>query len=69
MAATLGRQIGKAVANVLHARDRAEMRAVDALLSLVEAPRRKRARTKNRRPTAKRHIGRRTRARRQRRSG
>ena len=39
MATKLGKQISRAVANAIQARDRVEMRAMNAVLSLVEAPR------------------------------
>jgi hypothetical protein len=44
MATKIGKRITRAVTKALLERDRAEMRAVDALLSLVESPRRKRRR-------------------------
>jgi hypothetical protein len=46
MATTLGKRISRSVENALLARDRAEMRAVDALLALVEKPLRKRPHAK-----------------------
>jgi hypothetical protein len=58
MAATLGKRISRAVTNALRARDRAEMRAIDALLSLVESPRKnsKRPKTQSqKRPRARAH--------------
>ena len=41
MAKTLRKQISRAIANAIRARDRAEMRAMDAVLSLVESPQKK----------------------------
>ena len=41
MATKMGKQIVRAVTNALRERDRVEMRAMDAILSLVESPRRK----------------------------
>ena len=38
MATKIGKRIAKAVTNALRERDRAEMRAMDALLSLIETP-------------------------------
>jgi hypothetical protein len=38
MATKLGNRISRAVTNAIQARDRAEMRAMDAVLSLVESP-------------------------------
>jgi len=38
MATRLRKQIARAVANAIRARDRAEIRAMNALLSLVESP-------------------------------
>jgi hypothetical protein len=34
----IGKRIGRAITNTLLARDRMELRAMDALLSLIEAP-------------------------------
>jgi hypothetical protein len=55
MATRLGRRISRALTNALQARDRAEMRAVNALLSLVEVPGKPRRRSKagRRKPYAK----------------
>lgn len=39
MAATIGTRIARAVAKGLQQRDRAEMRAVNTVLSLIESPR------------------------------
>jgi len=57
MATKIGKQIVRAVTNALRERDRVEMRAVDAVLSLVESPRRKARRDQGRRQTT---AGRRT---------
>ena len=46
MALKLVKRIARAVTNALRARDRAEMQAMDRLLSMVESPHRKRRRTK-----------------------
>ena len=46
MALKLVKRIARAVTNALRARDRAEMQAMDRLLSVVESPHRKRRRTK-----------------------
>ena len=52
MATKLTKRISRAVTNALEARDRAEMRAMDALLSLVESPRQK-SRPRRARPKKK----------------
>jgi hypothetical protein len=46
MAPKLGTRIARAVTNALRARDRAEMHAMDILLSVVESPHRQRRHTK-----------------------
>ena len=53
MATKIGKQIVRAVTNALRERDRVEMRAMDAVLSLVEPPRRAKSR---RRTTARRRT-------------
>jgi hypothetical protein len=50
MAPKLGKQIVRAVNDALLERDRAEMRAVDALLAVIEPPRRRRTKTQRRHP-------------------
>jgi len=58
MATKIGKQIVRAVTNALRERDRVEMRAMDAVLSLVEPPRRKaRPDRGRRRTTAMRRTG------------
>jgi hypothetical protein len=49
MAPKLGKRIAKAVSGALMKRDQMEMRAVDALLSAIERPRKSRAKTERRR--------------------
>jgi hypothetical protein len=49
MATRLGKRIAHTMENALLARDRVEMRAMEALLSLIEAPRRKLAPKRKRR--------------------
>jgi hypothetical protein len=51
MAPKLGNRIIRAVNSALLARDRAEMRAVNALLTTIEPPRRRRAKTGRRHST------------------
>ena len=41
MATKIGKRVARAVTNVLQERDRIEIRAMDALLSLVESPQQK----------------------------
>jgi hypothetical protein len=48
MATKIGKQIVRAVTNALCERDRVEMRAMDAVLSLVESPHRNARRDKGR---------------------
>jgi hypothetical protein len=52
MAPKLAKRIVRAVNDALLKRDRAEMRAVEALLTVIESPRRRR--TQTRRRTARR---------------
>jgi len=54
MAPKLGQRIVRAVNDALLARDRAEIRVADALLSLIEPPRRRRAKIRRRRATKRR---------------
>lgn len=54
MAPKLRKRITKAVGDALMERDRMEMRAVEALLSVLEQPQRRRTRTSRRPSTARR---------------
>jgi len=54
MVPKLGKRIVRAVNDTLLERDRAEMRAVDALLSVIESPRRHRTKTQRLRPAKRR---------------
>ncbi len=54
MATTIGKRILKAVTHAIEAHDRAQMRAVDAVLSFVESPRQTRRRSTTRRRQAAR---------------
>jgi hypothetical protein len=54
MAPKLGKRIVRAVNDALLDRDRAEMRAVGALLTVIESPRRRRTKTRSRRPAERR---------------
>jgi hypothetical protein len=54
MATKWRKRIAKAVSHAMMERDRVEMRAMDALLSVIEQPRRRRTRTGRRPSTAQR---------------
>jgi hypothetical protein len=54
MAPKLGKRIVRAVNDALLERDRAEMRAVDALLTVIEPSRRRRTKTRRRRAVRRR---------------
>jgi hypothetical protein len=63
MAAKLGQQIARVVTDALEARDRAEMRVINGVLSLVESPRRHRTRAATpRRKARNRRVAGRSRA-------
>ncbi len=51
MAPRLGRRLVRVVKDALLERDRAEMRAVNALLTVIEPPRHRRAKTRRRHPS------------------
>lgn len=54
MAPKLSKRIVRAVNDALLARDRAEMHAVDALLTVIAPPRRRRTKTRRRRAVRRR---------------
>jgi hypothetical protein len=54
MASKLRKRIATTVSGALMERDRMEMRAVDALLAVLERPRRRGAKTARRRPPQRR---------------